>query len=879
MDRPPWFAERLLAIAIRDRDRRDMILGDLHEEYVARARTQRSATRWYFAQAFALVTHALTRRQATPGTNAVSGDSLMNSLVMDLKYGVRSLRKRPAVTAVIALTLALGLGANAAVFNLIDGLVLRPYPLPDPDRMVMLSETGPGIEYRRGAVSPANFLDWRDQARTLSQLSAFDWWDANLITKQEPERLQASHVSFAFFDAIGLQPALGRSFVRDDETAGRHRVVVISDNLWKRHFAADRSIIGASITIDGELHTVVGVAPPRFNFPFGTDLWAPLSFERAKAPRDVHFLTVIGRLAPGRTVHEAQNEMGLIATRLAQEFPKSNKDHGAQVFLFRDGMADEGTGPILSLWQASAVFVLLIACANIANLLLARSAERRREIALRFALGAGRGRVIRELLLESSLLALIAVPLALAFAWAGVHAIRISMPARITRFVPGWEDLGVNGRMAAFTLVLALATAIVFGLLPALQAARSRVIEALKEGGRTSTAGRHRLRRGLVVAEISLTLPLLVAAGLGVLGTNRLLNGPQGYDPDGLLVMKLVLPERTYPTDAAQRQFVTRSLELLSAVPGVERTAVVNSMPAGGSNDTRSIDIDGHPPADPTIPINVDWRDVTPEYFSAMRLPIREGRAFTDADREDASPVAIVSESMARKFWPGENPLGRRVRLRNGAWATTVGVCGDVIHDWFGRRNAPTMYRPFAQAPSREFAIAVRTAGDPASLATPVRRALLDVDPVQPVFELMTMRTALWERMTGLRYLSAVMTVFAAVALILAIVGLYAVMAYIVSQRTHEIGVRIALGASRGDVVRLTVGHAAQLTVVGAATGLALSAGLSRLMQAGMLDIASNDARVSFGFTAVLVASALLAGYVPARRAAAVDPIAALRSE
>ena len=369
------------------------------------------------------------------------------------------------------------------------------------------------------------------------------------------------------------------------------------------------------------------------------------------------------------------------------------------------------------MWQASAIFVLLIACANIANLLLARAAERRRETAVRIALGAGRARVVRELLIESLVLGLMATPLAIAFAWVSVHAIQTSMPARVMRFVPGFHDLGLNGRLITFTFLLACATALVFGLLPALQAARPRVAEALKEGGRTSTTGRQRLRRSLVVAEISLTLPLLVAAALGVLGTNRLLNGPQGYDPNGLLVMKIVLPDRTYTTDAVRRQFVMRSLDSFATIAGIETAAAVNSLPAGGGNRTRAVEIEGHPAADPKVAISVDWRQTTRDYFSTMRMPIREGRAFTIADREDSSPVAIVSESMARKFWPGEDPIGRKVRAKNGPWLTIVGVCGDVIHDWFDRRNAPTLYVPFAQEPGSEFAFAVRTTGDPAAAA------------------------------------------------------------------------------------------------------------------------------------------------------------------
>ncbi len=467
---------------------------------------------------------------------------------------------------------------------------------------------------------------------------------------------------------------------------------------------------------------------------------------------------------------------------------------------------------------------------------------------------------------------------ALGLAWLSQRAIRASMPANILRFVPGFDSLGLDLRLLGVTLGLAVLTACIFGLLPALQASRSQVSEALKEGGRTST-GRQLLRRGIVIAEISIALPLLVAAGLGVLGTNRFLNGPQGYDPDGILTMKLVLPDRTYHDGASQRRFVERAMDALIAVPGVELAAIVNNPPASGSNDSRPIEIDGHPPVDPRNPPVVDHRVATADYFTVMRIPIQSGRAFSPSDRQDAANVVIVSDSMAKKYWPGEDPVGRRLKIGKEPWITVVGVCGDVIQDWFDRRNSPTMYRPIDQAPSNYFGIMLRTAGDPSAVAGAVRQALLRVDATQPVFEMMPMRQALKERTIGLQYLAAIMTVFAALALLLAAVGLYAVISYLVTQRRHEIGLRIALGASTADVLKLTVGQAFNLTIVGTAIGLALSVALSRLMEAAILGVASSNAGIFLVFSSVLVAAALLAGYLPARRAAAIDPMSALRAE
>jgi putative ABC transport system permease protein len=803
----------------------------------------------------------------------------MYTSIKDVRYAWRALFKRPLLTLTVTVTLALGLGANAAIFNLVDRMVLRPYPLVDPDRSVLLAETGPRLQFRKESVSLANFLDWRTSAATINRLSAIGWWDANLIDREDPERLPGFYVSSDFFDAVGVRPALGRGFVRDDETFGRHRVIVISDGLWKRRFDADPAIVGRTVIVDGEPHQVVGVAPARFAFPDGAQIWAPLSFDPKQPPRrENRSVTVIGRLKDGRTLEDAQAEMAVLADRLAREYPDANRDHGVRVYTLTQGLLDEGTGPLLSLWQASAFVVLLIACANIANLMLARAAERRREIAVRIALGAGRGRIIRELLTESLLLALIAVPPALGFAWISLRAIRVTMPANIMRFVPGFESLGPDMRLLGFTIGLAILTACLFGLLPAVQASRSQVSEALKEGGRSHT-GRQLLRRGIVMAEIAIALPLLVAAGLGVIGTNRFLNGPQGYDPDGVLTMKLVLPDRTYHDEVSQRRFVERAMDGIAAVPGVEHAAIINNPPASGSNSARAIEIDGRPAPDPKNPSIVDNRAATLDYFSVMRIPIARGRGFTAADREGAAPVVIVSESMAKKYWPGEDPIGRRMKIAKGDWITVVGVCGDVIQDWFNRRNNPTMYRPFAQAPANYFGIQVRTAGDPTAVAGAVRQALLRVDATQPVFEMMPMRQALSERTIGLQYLAAIMTVFAALALLLAAVGLYAVISYLVAQRRHEIGLRIALGASTADVLRLTVGQAFNLTIAGTAIGLVLSVALSRLMEAGLLGIASSNVGVFVVFSLVLVATALLAGYLPARRAAAIDPMVALRAE
>ncbi|HEY3885982.1 MAG TPA: ABC transporter permease [Vicinamibacterales bacterium] len=850
-----------------------MALGDLCEDEHAHGRL------WYWRQVASIAGHAVLRPPAITAGTAASGDGTMSTWWKDVRYAWRSIYKRPLVTGTIVMTLALGLGANASIFNFIDRMVLRPYPLPDPDRAMFVAETGPGIDYREASVSPANFFDWRRETKTMANLSAFAWWDANLVEKNDPEQLPGFRVSSGFFEAFGVRPEFGRSFVRDDETFGREHVAILSDRLWKRRFNADPSIVGRHLIVDGVPYDVVGVMPPHFTFPEGCDIWAPVSYDPKTAPpRADRYLTVIGRLKDGKTIADAQAEMSVITGNLARDYPDADGQHSARVYTLTRGMLDEGTGPILVLWQVSALVVLLIACANVANLLLARAADRRRETAVRLALGASRARIFREIFTESALLGLIAVPPALFFASLGLHAMRASFPPDLLRFVPGIDVLGVDLRLVEFTAGLALLTACVFGTLPALQTAAAGVATTLKEGGRTAT-GRQWLRRAIVVGEVAIALPLLVAAGLGALGAHRYLNGPQGYDPDGVLTMRIVLPKRTYPDAEARRTFVRKAVDALHAVAAIQQAAIVNDMPATTMDRVESFEIDGRPPLDPKRPPEEEYRSVTPDYFATLRIPIERGRAFTTADRENTASVAIVSEAMARKYWPGEDPLGRRVRIVGGAWLTVVGISGNIIHDWFNSRNAPILYRPFAQAPTADFGIAVRSADDPSSVAKAARRALLAVDPTQPVFDIMTLRRALHERTIGLQYIAAIMTVFGGIALILATVGLYALLTYFVAQRRQEIGIRIALGASTADVLRLTIGQALRLTLTGAAAGLALAIALSRVMESAILGIATIDARLLIGFSALLVATALVAAYLPARRAASIDAMSALRAE
>jgi putative ABC transport system permease protein len=883
---PPAAAERLLAAAC-PAEMADEVLGDLREEFVALVRRQGrvAANTWYVTHALRLAVRALAMRMTmrSPGIPLPqpSGDSFMRSLVTDTKHAVRLFSKQPGLALLVVLTLSLGLGANAAIFQVVDALILRPFTIADVDRLTLIAETGPEFSIDlQETVSPANFADWKKQADVFEHLAAFDWWEVNLASREEAERVAGFRVTANFFDTLGVRPALGRAFTAAEETVGNHRRVILGHDLWQRRFAGDPNVLGQTILVDAVPHEIVGVAPPGFNFPLGSDIWSPLALTAQNAQeRSERYLTVIGRLKRDKSLADAAAQMSVIGDRLAQQYPENNKGHGAKVLTLVAGMRDVGLGPIALLWQASAAFVLLIACANIANLLLARGAERQRELAVRSALGASRLRMVRGLLVESLVLAVAAVPTSLAFAWLGIHLIRVNLPPRLQRFVEGWSNLDVDGRLIFFTLALALVTAIIFGLLPALRASRPALVEALKDGSRGATAGRNRqwIRRALVAGQVALALPLLVASTLSALGAQRFLLGAQGYEPRGLLTMHAELPSVIYESPESRRRFVENVTAKLREMPGVESVGIVNVLPTSGGNAGRAITIEGAPPVDPANPPFVDYRAVTATLLEAMRIPVLRGRGFTPADSESAAPVVIVSQSLATRHFGESDPVGKRIKLGDSSWLTVVGVSGDVIHNWFGRRNAPTAYRPYAQAPSLGLSFVVRASGDLNSLILPAKAAVRAVDPTLPVFQLMPMQEALAERTSGLQYVAAIMAVFGVIALVLAVVGVYSLMSFVVTQRTHEIGVRIALGATRTNVLSLTVRQSAMMALWGVAIGLALSFGVGRTLESLLMGVVSGDARISLALAALLLGAAVVAGYVPARRATAIDPVVALR--
>ncbi len=811
----------------------------------------------------------------------------MSQLVRDLRFALRSMAKNPGVSLLMIGTLAVGLAANGVIFNLLDAMVLRPFEFPHTSRLVRLWETGPGTDaIDRENVSPANLLDWQAQAKgAVAEMIAIDEWETTLRTDGASEHVEAAVVSPGFFEALGVAPAAGRAFLREEAQKGRDRRVILSDALWRRSFGG-QPMIGRTVTLNMEPYEVVGIAPPRFQFPNGVQAWVPLVLPAAaEARRDRHSLTILGRLADGATLAQARAELAVVARRIEKEHPQTNTGRGVAVASFNLGFGDPVLPDILAIWQAAAVLVMLIACVNVANLILARGAERQRELALRLALGAGRGRIVRQLLTEGVVTAMAAAALSMPLVALGSRAIRDNMPAALLRYLPGWEHLGADWRTLAFSTVLAVLAAAVFSTIPARRAWAASLTDVLHDGGRGTTVGgaRQRGRNALVVFQMAAALVLMATAGLAVRSARGLLSGPQGYDPDRLLTFEVRLTGHTYDDPARRLTFVRDVRERLARLPGVTDVTTANVLPARPGNNWQGVEIEGQPLAKDADPPSVDARWVEPNYFATMRLPVVQGRGIEESDVEKSPPVVVVSRSFAQRFWPGQDAIGWRFRTvdpgRETPWLTVVGISGDVVHQWVMRRNYPTMYRPLRQEPRTRLAFAMRTTGDPDALIPAVGRALRDVDPDQPADDVISMRGAIARGTIGIQYVAGIMSAFGVLALVLALSGVYGILSYRVSLRTTEIGVRMALGATRRDVLALTLGQAARLSAIGLAAGGALAFGTGRLLSSALRGAVSSDPALVGMTTVVLALAALVAAWIPSRRAMGIEPATALRSE
>jgi putative ABC transport system permease protein len=811
----------------------------------------------------------------------------VETLWQDLRYGLRQLRRRPGFTAVAVLTLAVGIGANTAIFSVVDGVLLAPLPYEDPGRLVYVWSAEKARGINQSTVSIPDLRDWREQNRVFDGMAG--WWIGgyNLSGGDQPRQVEGWRVSPNFFAVLGASPALGRTFAPDGEQVEKDRVVILSHSLWTSAFANNPNILGRTIEVDGEPHTVIGVMPAEFSSPFpSVQLWMPWPARtESTASRGARFLRVIARLKPGATIERAEAEMDAIASRLAQSY---KEDAGVAAYLVpaRDQIAGS-VRPVLLVLLGAVGFVLLIGCANLANLLLARSAARDKEFAIRAALGARRSDLVRQVLTESLLLALLGGAAGILMAVWGMGYLRTVVESQIPRA----QDIGLDARVLWFTAALSLFTGLAFGLLPALGSFRARLGESLKEGGRGWVAGveGRRVRDLLVIGEVALALVLLMGAGLLVNSFERLRAVDPGFNPDKVLTCQISLPSSNYKNP----QIVTFFQQLLTrvrALPGVKAAGATMTLPLrnSGGGFWSGLNVEGRlAAARESIPI-VSFIQVTPGYFRALSIPVLEGRAFTEADNSDQSPkVAIINATLARRFFAGVDPIGQRITMgedaSKGPWLTVVGVVGDAALESLSDPRFPQVFSPHAQGveggPSGGMDLVVRTSADPLSVAAEVRGEVHALDKDQSVADVQTLGQVVSTSLAQPRLNTLLLGSFAALALLLAALGIYGVISYSVALRTREIGVRMALGAERADVLKLVVRHGMMLALAGGAIGLVGALLLTRLMSSLLYGIQPTDPPTFLAVLAMLAGVSLVASYIPARRATKVDPMVALRYE
>jgi len=801
----------------------------------------------------------------------------MQSFWQDLRYGTRALLKAPGFTLTAILMLALGIGANTAIFSVVNAALLRPLAFKQPEQLMMVFSKTSGEA--RGSVSVPDLLDWRAQSQSFSQLSAVTPQSVNLTGRAEPGRVIGGFVSADFFKTLGVEPALGRAFLPGEDQAGAERVAIVNPVVWRDRFGADPGLVGQTLTLNGQLFTVVGIMPEGFRFPYSDiDVWMPVQFHPGYSlNRKSAAVEVIGRLKPGVTERQAQAEMETIAARLAQQYPETNKDRGVTLVNLQE-MVVERLRPLLLVLLGAVGFVLLIACANVANLMLGRAVGRSKELALRAALGASRFRLVQQLLTESLMLSLAGGAAGLLIGVWGMDALAASGGI----VLPFGVKVKLDPVVFGFTFGMTLLTGVLFGLLPALRFSRPDLNDALKEGGRSSGAnlGRSRLRSALVVAQVALAIVLLTGAGLMVRSFVNYLRVDPGFDPKNLLTLEYRVPRNKYPEPKQQQQFHEQVVARVSALPGVESAATVMSVPHGaGIGESGFVLPDRAAPPEGQEP-RAQVNRTDGNYFRAMRIPLLKGRVFSAQDQPDAPRAIVINQTMARRFWPNEDPIGKQVHLLSpDVQATVIGVVGDIKHFSLDEPELSQLYLAYAQRPDIFASLVVRTSGDALGFSNAVRGAIWSIDKDQPVWKVRTMEFLLDRSLGGQRFMVRLLGVFSLLALALAAVGIYGAMSYAVSQRTNEIGIRMALGAQTGDVLRMVIGQGMALAMTGVAIGLLAALGLTRLMANQLFGVSATDPLTFTGIALLLISVALLACYLPAQRAAKVDPMIALRGE
>jgi putative ABC transport system permease protein len=884
-----WF--RLVRARLRALLRKDSVEREMEEElrFHMRMRAEENVRR---GMTLDEAEHAALRsfgswERVREACRDVKGGGMVETFMQDVKFGGRMLRKHLGFTLVAVLTLALGIGANTAIFSVVNSVLLRPLQYPNAERIVAIQELDE--KGSRVQVTPANFLDWRAQNTAFEHLAAILARTSNLSAGDEPKRIDLAMTSVNFFEVFGVRPHTGRFFLPEEESAGHDPVVVLSYGLWQRHFGGDQSLVGKSIMLDGQSYTVVGIAPSGFQYPDKTEAWVPpfqrvptmnpqMDIERA---RGFGFLSAVALLKPGVSIKQAHDEMTAITSRLRQQYPETNNNRFDRVVSLQTHLVGESSAALLLLLGAVAL-LLLIACANVANLLLARAASRQKEIAVRLALGATRLRLVRQLLVESVLLGLMGGMLGLLVGWWGVDLIHRLLPADFPRA----EGIGVDLRVLGFTLLVSLGTGVVFGLVPALQSTNPDVNEALKESGRSSTGGTHRnrVRSLLIVSEVALSLVLLIGAGLLFRSFMSLQAVELGFRPQSMLTFRLSPSGPNYRQDPQYVAFYSQVAERIKTLPGVEAVGVINTLPLV-KGWTTAIMVQGRPPLprDKWSPVN--YRSVSPDYFRAVNVPVQKGRVFDERDNDKSTLAVLVNQSLVRRDFPGEDPIGKRINFgavgNDGQpiWFEIVGVVADVRSLELNTEPTPEIYTCYQQDPFASMSYVVRSQVEPESLIPAVREAVRQVDRAQPVAEIRKMEQIVSAAAAQPRFNSLLLGLFASIALLLAAAGIYGVMSYAVTQRTHEIGVRMALGAQTRDVFQLVVGHCMRLTLVGLALGLVSAFALTRVMATLLYGVKPTDPWTFLSGALLLIVVALLACYLPARRATKVDPLVALRYE
>jgi putative ABC transport system permease protein len=817
------------------------------------------------------------------------GWAWLEHLSQDLRFAMRMFAKAPAFTAIAILTLALGIGANTAIFSFVYGVLLAPLPYQNASQLVVLNETTPRVG--NVSVSYLNFQDWREQSKKFSQMAYVEKMSFNLAgaAVSQPENITGDAVSPNFLPMMGVQPLLGRDFDPLEEKPGTAPVVLLSYSIWQSHFGGDRNVLGRTITLDGRSFTIVGVLPADYRWLEKSELMLPIGLWVTGNPDATDRgargdSTVVGRLAPGANLAQATAEMEGIAENLAKEYPADNDQFGVRLQSIHDAFVSD-TRPAILVLLGAVMFVLLIACANVANLFLVRGAARTKEIALRIAFGASHSRIVRQMLTESFALSLLGGILGLALAASGMRGLTALTPMNAL----GGATVSLNGAVLLFTAGVVVLAAFIFGLIPALQSTKQDVQSELKEGGRTASVGasQNRLRAALAIAEISLALVLLVGAGLMMKSLYKLMSVDAGIRPERVLTMEMYLSSQRYSKDPAILNFWQQVLERVRALPGVESAAVGTHIPLTDSHGRTDITIEGMALPKPGSFPHPDVHTISPDYVRTLGMALVRGRTFTDADNENGQLVAMVNEKLARQFWPNGDPIGRRFMWGGfkpnsktpPKWITVVGVVGDT--KLYGLANPARLevYDPLRQDPNSDMNLVVKSRMDPAALTSEIRGAVASIDKDQPIFAIATMNQLKSDSVGTQRLTLVLLGLFSALALVLASIGIYGVISYSVAQRTHEIGIRVALGAQHEDVLRMVLGQGGKIALAGIAIGMAAAFGLTRLMASLLFSVSASDPLTFAGVALLLVLVAMLACYIPARRAMKVDPMVALRYE